>query len=186
MKNDHEDRNNLRQEDDITVSSCAPEEGNQLEVLFAVEGRRQHFGVPIGREMTVREFAIIATKAGGLEEAVEIFLEDAEEPLNEELVLAENLAASFSPLHVATHGKIAVTVHYNGRDIHREFRPSATVARVIRWAISPEGFNLEGDPSDFELKHDGEVAPPDMHLGQIAHGHKRLKFELVFKVKPQG
>ncbi len=159
---------------------------DHLELVFTIEGHRQHFGAPLHRSATVKDFALIAAAAGGLEDSVEIFLEDAEEPLNEELVLAEHLAVKFAPLHVATQGKISVTVDYNGRDEERNFRPSATVLRVIKWAIGPKGFRLEGEPSDFELKHDGEVLPPDMHLGQIVRGKKKLKLDLVFKAKHQG
>ena len=48
------------------------------------------------------------------------------------------------------------------------------------------GTFLFEDPSDFQLKHDGKVLPPDSHLGQAAHGEKSIVLDLVFKVKPQG
>ena len=159
----------------------------QIEILFAVQGHRQHFGQPVDRAITVGEFGVIAARAGGIEEVVEVFLEDAEEPLDGSLVLIEQLTVEFSPVHVARrHAKIAVTVEFNVRDVKRDFRPNVTVERVIKWAISPEGFDLEGDASDFQLKHGDEVLPPDTHLGQIHHPHHALKFDLVFKVKPQG
>jgi hypothetical protein len=95
-------------------------------------------------------------------------------------------AFEFAPLHVATPGKIKTTVRYQDRHVAREFSPAVTIAAIIVWAIGPEGLNLQGDPTDFQLKLDGEVLPPDAHLGQIARGKKEVTLDLVFKVKPQG
>lgn len=159
----------------------------EIEILFAVQGHRQHFGKHVDRRITVAEFSEIAARAGGIEETVEVFLEDADDPLASELILVEQLRIEFAPLHVARHrAKIAVKVEYNLRHVEREFRPNATVERITRWAIGPDGFNLEGDPSDYQLKYDGEVLPPDMHLGQVPHPHHEVTLDLVFKVKPQG
>jgi hypothetical protein len=157
------------------------------EILFTVQGRREPLGERVHPRITVVEFAAIAAKAGGIEETVEVFVEDAEDPLGGELILVEQLSVDFAPLHIARpNSKIAVTVEYNARDIEREYRSSATIDKITRWAIGPEGFGLEGDPSDYQLKHDGEVLPPETHIGQVDHPHHRVKLDLVFKVKPQG
>jgi hypothetical protein len=170
----------------IEVNMSEAEVVDRVEILFAVEGHRQHFSVEIGPRVTVIEFASLAAKAGGLEEPVEIFLEDAEQALTADLVLLEHLAAEFAPLHVARPGEIETTVDFNGRDAKRKFKANATIIKIIAWAISPEALNLEGTPSDFQLKFDGEVLPPDLHLGQVARGKKAISLSLVFKVKPQG
>jgi hypothetical protein len=159
----------------------------RAEILFSVQGHRQPFAEQVDRRITVAAFGVMAAEVGAIEEVVEVFLEDADEPLEGALVLIERLSVAFTPLHVARHhAKIAVTVEFNARDIKREFRPNATVDRVIKWATGPDGFNLEGDPSDFQLKLGDEVLAPDTHLGQIPHPHHAEKFDLVFKIKPQG
>jgi hypothetical protein len=157
-----------------------------VEVLFAVEGHRRHFSTKIGHRATVIEFAAVASKASGMHEPLEVFLEDSEQALAGDLVLLEQLAAEFAPLHVAQPGEIEVTIDFNGRDARRKFRPSATMNKIITWAISPKALNLEGVASDYQLKFDGTVLPPDLHLGQVAHGEKAICLSLVFKVKPQG
>lgn len=163
------------------------QEVGRVEVLFTAQGHREPFGEHVHPSITVGEFALIAARVHGIEEAVEVFLENAEEPLEATAVLIEQVTIESPPVHVARrHAKIAVTVEYNARDIERHFRPNVTVERIIRWAISPEGFNLEGDPSDFQLKLGEEVLAPDTHLGQIPHPHHAVKLDLVFKVKPQG
>jgi hypothetical protein len=158
----------------------------QTEIICAVEGRRPHCGINIGRQTTVKEFAVMAAKIGGFEEVIEVFVEDADDPLDEAAILVEQLTENFSPIHVATHHKIEVTVEYNGNEIHRNFRPGKTIESATKWAIGPEGFKLEGAVIDFQLKYKGEVQPPDRHLGQVGDRKKKLKFVLVFKVKPQG
>lgn len=158
----------------------------KVEILFAAEGHVHHFGVNVGPHITVGEFLAAAAAESGMVELVEVFVEDSDEPLASALLLVEQLPASFAPLHVGTRGTIKTTVEYNNRKVVREFRPSATIARIIRWAIGPEGLNLEGNPADFQIKHGGKVVPPTTHLGQISRGEKAVHLHLVFKVKPQG
>lgn len=161
--------------------------GNQIEVLFAAQGKRDHYGIPITQETTVAEFMALAVEAvGHTEDLVALYLEDGEEPLGVDLPLAAHLTQQFSPLHLGQHHQIMTAVEYNGAHVTREFKPSTTVKKVIKWAIGSDGFNLEGKPHDFQLKYKGEVVPPDTHLGQIWNRLEKLKFKLVFKVKPQG
>ncbi len=157
------------------------------EVIIVVQGQRDPRAHHVHKATTVSEFARVIAQAIEIDEALEIFPEDAEVPLAGDLILIEQVSVEIGPLHVARHGaKIAVKVEYNMREIERHFRPNATIERITRWAIGGDGFKLEGDPSDYQLKHVGEVLPPDTHLGQVPHPHDGVKLSLVFKVKPQG
>ena len=157
-----------------------------VEIIFAVEGHSRHFTTRVRPETKVVEFAEIAAKLGQIDALVEVFLEDSEDPLLGDLVLVEHLSERFAPLHVAKPGLIKTTVRYNDRRVERSFRPSATLAHIIKWSISKKELDLDGGPSDYQLKHNGDVLSPDLHLGQVAHGLKAVEFYLVFKVKPQG
>ena len=144
------------------------DEAELTEILFTAQGRREPLCEKIHPGITIEEFGVLAATAGGIEETVEVFLEDVDEPLGGKLILIEQLSVDFAPLHVARHhAKIVVTVEYNMREIERDFRPNATIERITRWAIGPEGFKLEGDPSDYQMKHDGDVLPPATHIGQL-------------------
>jgi len=157
----------------------------RLAVVFAVEGQPGHHDVDVGSGTTVKEFIDIVVSKTGIEGLLEVYVEDAEEPLHHDLVLIEHLSIEFAPLHVAKLGKIETTVRYQGsRHVEREFRPAATIDKVTKWAVKQ--LAPTEDPSDFQLKHDGKVLPPDSHLGQAAHGQKAIVLDLVFKVKPQG
>ena len=159
----------------------------RIEILFAVQGCGQPMSQMVDSRMTVAEFGAVAARAALVEDEVEVFLEDDDEPLVGGLVLVEHLAAKFAPLHVARRGAtIMVTIEYNGRTIEHAFRPNATVEKVIIWTIGPEGFGLEGGVGDYQLKLGGNVLSPGSHLGQVPHPHHKVKLDLVFKIKPQG
>jgi hypothetical protein len=157
-----------------------------VEIFFAVEGHAAHQQAQVHSAITVREFVEIARTKAGIAELVLVYVEDAQDSLGDELIVVEQLTVEFAPLHVATRGKIKTTVRYQRNDIEREFSPATRAETVTRWAAGPHGFNLQGDPSDFQLKHDGHVVAPDDHLGQVACGKKHVTLELVFKEKPQG
>lgn len=162
------------------------EADQRLDVLFAAEGHAGHHNAEIGRTTTVREFIDIAITKTGVEGLLEVYVENAEEPLGHDLILVEHLSIEFAPIHVARPGKIETTVRYQNRHVERAFRPAATIERVTEWAVGKHGLDLQGDPSDYQIKHDGKVLAPGSHLGQTAHGKKSVVLDLVFKIKPQG
>jgi hypothetical protein len=153
-------------------------------VVFSAEGQVGHHDAEIGPTTSVKEFIDIAVTKTGIEGLLEVYVEDAEEPLGHELILVEHLSVDFAPLHVAKPGNIATTVRYQRRHVEHPFRPAATIAKVTKWAVGL--LAPTEDPSDFQLKHDGKVLPPDSHLGQAVRGEKSIVLDLVFKVKPQG
>ncbi len=158
----------------------------RLDVVFAAEGHAGHHSSEIGRTTTVREFLDIAVTKTGIEGLLEVYVENAEEPLGHDLILMEHLSVEFAPIHVAKPGKIETTVRYQNRRVEWAFRPAATIERVTEWAVGKDGLDLQGDPNDYQIKHDGKVLAPGSHLGQAAHGKKSLVLDLVFKIKPQG
>jgi hypothetical protein len=157
-----------------------------VELLYAIEGHPKPFAASIGPATTVLEFIQIAAQKDQITETVELYLENAEEPLGGELVLVEQLTATFAPVHLAKPGKIKTTVEYNLKTIERAFRPGVTIARILEWAVGKNGFGLDKPAADFQLKHHGEVLSLDDHLGQVSGGHKEIALHLVFKMKPQG
>ena len=157
----------------------------EVEVLYAVEGFRDPHSVKVKNDIKVAEFASLVSKNHGIAEETEILIEDEDDALGAEVVLLE--AIGERTVHVGhKHSKIKVIVEYQNRKIDREFRPSATIRKVLIWAVGPDGFKLEGKPTQYQLKHNGEVVPDDKHVGQVAQGAKEVTFVLVFRVKPQG
>ena len=149
-----------------------------LEGVFALEGERNPRSLKAHPDSSVADFIALVVKDTGREEFVEVLIEDEEVVVPGEKPIRELFEADFKLIHVATKGAIKATVQYRTRAVSHHFRPS--------WAISPKELNLEGGPEDFQLKDGNDVLPADVHLGQVAKGHKHVTLTLVFKVKPQG
>lgn len=160
-----------------------PELKTKIEVAIAVEGELEPKVVSLRPEATIADL-LKALKAEGLQDLEEVSIEDEDEALDPKALLSEILKDAFRVLHVGKRGKIEVGVTFNGRRIEKAFRPSATLRKVTRWAV--ETLDLTGKPSDFQLKLDGVVQPPETHVGQIAKGRKTVELALVMKIKPQG
>lgn len=155
-------------------------------VVFAIEGHRDFLEIEVANNDSANDFAKAASQIVDAIEVSEVFLEDHDQPLIGDISLVEQLSQDFIVLHVATPGKCKVTFQFNGPPVEHEFRPSATIKKLTAWAVGPDGLKLEGQPSDFQLKHDGHVLEPDTHLGQVTHGKKEIHLDVVMKVKAQG
>lgn len=76
---------------------------------------------------------------------------------------------------------IDVQVRYAGRDVRRTFRPSATVARVKRWATMELGI-APSDAAELMLQISGTETRPDadIHIGSFVKAPARsISFDLV-------
>ncbi|RXG97211.1 hypothetical protein [Bradyrhizobium vignae] len=156
------------------------------ELVLAIEGERGPRQIQVSRSATAKEVIEAVVLETKRPELTEVFLEDEEECLAEDRRVVELVIEEFRLIHIASKGKITVTVVYNSRQVHRDFAPSVTIETIIAWAISPSALNLEGVSAEYQLKLGSEVLPPDLHLGQIAKGEKKIAFSLVFRIKPQG
>lgn len=155
------------------------------EVLFALEGERKPRSLAVARDITAIQFLERVKALTGRVELEEVLIEDDEVALEAHVVLIERIVIEdFKLVHVGSRGKIEVTVSFNGKAKAHEFGPNATMEKIVRWAL--KAFELEGEPSDFQLKLGDDLLPPGDHLGQIAHGEKAVRLALVMKIKPQG
>jgi hypothetical protein len=94
----------------MEMSEFVEEVTERVAVVFAVEGQAGHHDAEIGPSVTVKEFIDIAVSRTGIEGLLEVYVEDAEEPLDHGLILIEHLSIEFARRHVAKTGKIATTV----------------------------------------------------------------------------
>jgi hypothetical protein len=156
------------------------------DIPYAVEGELKPLAIQAPHDATVSHLLALIVAHLDREDLVEILFEDEDEPIAGDTLLAELLAGEFRLIHVASRGRIDVVLHHNGRKIEREFRPNATIRRVITWAISPRGFDLVGEPAEFQIKLDARPLSPDLHLGQVVRCGHKLDAKLVHNIKPQG
>ena len=107
-----------------------------------------------------------------------LFVEDDD---NED---ALNLKAIPDGLRVHLHRlkAIDVTVRYVGKEIKRTFRPSATIARINRWAGKDFGI-LPSDAAELMLQISGTDTRPDLdvHVGSLV---KKPAHAICFDLVP--
>lgn len=78
----------------------------------------------------------------GLDGGGEAWVEDVDEVLETEVTLIEAGIPERGHVHVSRCHKIDIRVRYGGDSKSKEFAPSATIARVFKWATGKEGFDL--------------------------------------------
>jgi hypothetical protein len=120
-------------------------------------------------------------------EEIEIFLEDAEDPLQKDQS-ADKIGIK-KRMHIHCHRckKIAVTIFYNGEDKSFNFPPSATSKIILKKAI--KAFNInEADAGDYLLKLDDKtILQPSDHVGSfVSFPHCQIKLFLTPTKPVQG
>lgn len=123
-------------------------------------------------------------------ESVEVDGEDAHEPVTIDATLEALAIYGNTRIHTRVPRHIEVVVFYNGEK-KRRFPPSATVARVLKWA--KHAFDIDpsaGSDLILKLKPSGKIPRMEQHLSDLLgsgeHRHPELCFELVREVNPQG
>jgi len=127
--------------------------------------------------------------AGVLVDAeLNIFLDEAEEPLQGDDGQAVAGLRHGSRVHVTRYKRIKTTVHYLERTAEHEFAPGARVRAVKAWAAHT--FKLS--PKDaaehvLQLCKSTERPPSDTPLHQLVHDHAcELCFDLVPEKRVEG
>jgi hypothetical protein len=117
----------------------------------------------------------------GVEGDVEIWAEDAAEPLAADATVAVLKDLEVVAVHVGK-GQITVTVTYNGDTKSESFGPGTKIDKVLDWATGADGFNIpDGDRDDLVLRLKGstETLDPDKHIGTLAEKGDTLALDLV-------
>ncbi len=155
-------------------------------LVLAIQGMAKPIELEVPETATAADILASIRERTGRDDLVELAFEDDDEAVDDGDRVVESLRREFRVLHASTRQRVTVILKYEGQRRERIFRPNATIRRVIGWAISEEGFNLEGKPAEFQIKLGDRVLPPDMHVGQAARGACELSAALVHNVKPQG
>ncbi|MER9559461.1 hypothetical protein [Mesorhizobium sp. M0323] len=150
--------------------------------------------VTIGAEpldrVELEETAVVADllhllKQRGIDvEELLIFMEDHDEPLEHHRPLHGHDHPIF---HAHRCKKVEVTVHYKTDAFKHKFAPSATIAKVTRWAIEKAGLGKEEAEEHVLQIHGSRLQPPsNAHLGSYAADSCAVVFDLVRKKLVQG
>ncbi len=118
-----------------------------------------------------------------------VWLEDEDESLELDAVLID-VVAERGHVHVSKkRKKIAVNVRYGGNERPKEFAPSATIAKVFKWATGKKGFDLTAtERAKHTLGICGTNTEPDKseHVGSLAGPDCTLCLDLAPKERFEG
>jgi hypothetical protein len=166
---------------------------DEIELFLQGEGIREITLVRIPRDGTVRDVIAVARTHGlsaPAEEDVSVLLEDADAPLGPDTPLTAAGIGRHSRVHLHRCRKVAVTVNFNADHKTESFSPSATVARVKKWAVSKRGFSLSDvDATEHLLQVCGSTNRPDedVHIGTLVQAPACVVcFDLVPKQRVEG
>ena len=113
-------------------------------------------------------------------EDLHVFERDGEEPIGAEIEKRKVLC-----LHGHRCRKVLVKVHWSHLTKEHDFSPAAHIHRVLLWAISKNGFDLDDTAkakANLILPGTDEPLPKDAVIGRfVKHGDCVLTLELTLK-----
>lgn len=163
---------------------------NHIDVFHQGEGFDDVGHVEVDLDTTFGTLKVLLAQKHGLPaKTVLLFIEDKDEPLGDDVVVKEHSTVKALKVHLHRLREVKVHVVYNGKTAEMLFSPSATVARVKRWAAEHEfGMSTE-EAGEHVLQIAGtDVRPsPGTHIGALKHEKTRvLVFDLVPHERVQG
>ena len=111
-----------------------------------------------------------------------LFIEDKDEPIDETVLVKDRATATGLKVHIHSCRHVKVTVMFNGKTAECHFPPSATVARVKRWAAEKKFGMSEDEAGEHVLQIEGthERPAPGTHIGVLTNDKAdSLSFDLV-------
>ena len=111
-----------------------------------------------------------------------LFIEDEDEPIDETVLVKDRATAKGLKVHIHRCRHVKVTVMFNGKTAECHFAPSATVARVKRWAAEKEFGMSEDEAGEHVLQVAGthERPAPGTHIGALTDDKAdSVSFDLV-------
>lgn len=148
--------------------------------------------VQTSEDATVKQLIQAIVAIGGVHPGpdgeVRLFVEDSDEPLEAHRKVCECEVRHRHHVHCHSCKRVKVSVFYNGEE-HESFPPSATVKRVLKWAI--KAFSLTpAEAADKILVLHGSTTdelPLDAHIGSFVKGHECVvNLDLTAPVEVQG
>lgn len=111
-----------------------------------------------------------------------LFLEDADEPVNEQSIAREHIGRAGLKAHAHRCRHVKAEVTFNGETVHHHFGPGTTVARVKTWAAERKFGMSPQEAGEHVLQIAGTKDRPDpgTHLGTLVRCPEcRIAFDLV-------
>jgi len=115
-----------------------------IDVFYQGEGIGEIAHIELEHGATFATLKTSLIEKHGVARDALLFLEDEDEPLNETTLIKDRASAKGLKVHIHRCRHVEVTVTFNAETAERRFSPSATVARVKRWAAEKK-FGMSED-----------------------------------------
>lgn len=160
-----------------------------VDLFYQGEGVRETAHLELEPDATFANLkARLSEKHGFAPEAI-LFIEDEDEPIDAAVRVKDRATQKGLKVHVHRCRHIEVTVTFNCETVERRFAPSATVARVKRWAAERKFDMSEEDAGEHALQTGGthDRPAPGTHIGSLTDGKVcGLAFDLVADERVNG
>lgn len=160
-----------------------------IDLFYQGEGLGEIAHLELEAEVTFAALkALLAEKHGALQDAM-LFLEDQDEPFDDSTLISEYAGAQGLKIHIHRCRHIEVAVTFNGETVDRRFPPSATIARVKRWAAERKFGMSDDEAGEHVLQISGthDRPAPGTHIGTLTDGKVcALGFDLVADERVNG
>ncbi len=153
-----------------------------IDVFYQGEGVREIDHIEIGSEHNFATLKARLIEKHALAADVFIFLEDADDPIDEVLIVAEHAGPAGVKAHVHRCRHVETSVTFNNETVRHKFGPGTTVARVKHWAAVDKFKMTEAEAGEHVLQIAGthDRPAPGTHLGSLVKcPHCRIEFYLV-------
>ncbi|TAX64409.1 hypothetical protein ELI03_34705 [Rhizobium leguminosarum] len=153
-----------------------------IDIFYQGEGIGEIAHIEIEPDVAFADLKTILIEKHGAAHGTLLFLEDEDEPLDESILIKDRASPKGLKVHVHHCRHVEVTVTFNGETVEHRFPPSATVARVKRWAAEKKFGMSEDEAGEHVLQIAGthDRPAPGMHIGSLTEGKIcNLAFDLV-------
>lgn len=143
-----------------------------VDLFYQGEGLGEVRHLELEPEATFAVLRLRLVEAHGIARGALLFLEDEDDPVEDVVVVGHRATHRGLKVHVHRCRHVEVTVTFNGDTVERRFAPSATVARVKRWAAEREFGMGEEEAGEHVLQLAGthDRPAPGTHVGALTDG----------------
>ncbi len=153
-----------------------------LDIFYQGEGIAGIGHIEVAPDHTVAVVKKAIADKHGIAAELVIFLEDGDEPLDEQIVVVDIFAGGAGKVHVHGCRHVEVSVAFAGQTAHHKFAPAKTVGAIRNWAAIRKFEMTEAEASEHHLQIAGtkDRPAPGTHVGALAkHPSCKVAFDLV-------
>ena len=144
---------------------------DRVDLFYQCEGVGEIGQVEVGVDATFATVKAELVDRHSLGEDVILFLEDEDEPLDENRKVSDYTDLTSIIVHLNRCRRIAVSVTFNGCTVEDEFGPSATIACIKHWAAEGQFGLSPADAGEHYLQIAGtqDRLVPGTHVGRLVN-----------------